>query len=51
MAILAEPDLIVNDDGSVYHLAMKPEALVAYSEGITAGRLLEVVQSMIQRIL
>ena len=27
MAILAEPDLIVNDDGSVYHLAMKPEAL------------------------
>ena len=32
-------------------LAMKPESLVAYSEGITAGRLLEVVQSMIQRIL
>ncbi len=32
-------------------LAMKPEAVVAYSEGITAGRLLEIVQSMIQRIL
>jgi chemotaxis protein methyltransferase CheR len=32
-------------------LVMKPEAVVAYSEGITAGRLLEVVQSMIQRIL
>lgn len=27
MAILAEPDLIVNNDGSVYHICMKPEDL------------------------
>lgn len=27
MAILAEPDLIVNKDGSVYHICMKPEDL------------------------
>jgi len=27
MAILAEPDLIVNNDGSVYHLCMKPQDL------------------------
>lgn len=27
MSILAEPDLIVNNDGSVYHLCMKPEDL------------------------
>ena len=27
MPLLAEPDLIVNNDGSVYHLCMKPEDL------------------------
>ena len=27
MPVLAEPDLIVNNDGSVYHLCMKPEDL------------------------
>ena len=27
MPLLAEPDLIVNDDGSVYHLCMRPEDL------------------------
>ncbi|MEI6434731.1 MAG: nucleoside phosphorylase [Bacteroidota bacterium] len=27
MPILAEPDLIINNDGSVYHLCMKPENL------------------------
>ena len=27
MAILAEPDLIINKDGSVYHLCMKPQDL------------------------
>lgn len=27
MPILAEPDLIVNNDGSVYHICMKPEDL------------------------
>ena len=27
MPLLAEPDLIVNDDGSVYHICMRPEDL------------------------
>ncbi len=27
MALIAKPDLIINDDGSVYHICMKPEDL------------------------